>query len=381
MLHNQKTKIIFVISLSSLLVILIVLKILIKPSQSDNPVYDNIKKIAYKDEELKKKIPAAVDSILYQFGIKKEWVKSSIEGTSPPVSLQKQDKLNKAPDKKSQKKDSPNLKVMFTKEISVPYDLSIAEVNIDINNYLGGLNCELSASEDAKSGNVRTEIYSNQDSLKKLIGILTYMPLKDLKRDAAEICIVLGKIEDLPAQDIDAVLSSSEKFSIVMPYDIEKSDIQAKVFDSRKDFLLNLNIGSEKDVEADFRADMKPGEWKSKIKNLSSEFNRASGVVLTCLRNIPGFDNEVREEFLKYTKNIYSDTIFIKFDTKDKPAQKISQLLNNIIQKNSKGYKKLFYLVNFSFEDLNEYSKQVYSLKKKGFRFRTFADIIKKQKE
>jgi hypothetical protein len=380
MQHSQKIKIIISSFLLLLLVILVLLRIIFKPSTSDNVINENNRKTTYKEEDLKKKIPLTIDSILYQFGIKKEWVKTSVEGITLNPSPKSTDKVNKTKDKKD-KKEALSSKVLFSKEITVPFELSVAEVNIDINNFLSELNCYLTASEDAKNGNIKTEIFSEQDSIKKLIGNLIYIPSKEVKRDAAEICLVLNKIEDLSQQDIDIILSSPEKLTIVMPYDIEKSDIQAKVFDSRKDFLLILDIGSEKDVEADFRSDMKMSEWKTKIKNLSSEFNKASGIVLTNLRNVPGFENEVSEEFLKYNKNIFSDTIFVKSDSKDKPSQKINGLLNNIIQKNNKGYKKIFYLITLSAEELTEYSKQVYTLKKKGYKFRTFAEIIKKSKE
>ena len=380
MQHTQKIKIIVSSFLLLLLIILVILRIIFKPSTSDNVNNENNKKTTYKEEDLKKKIPLTIDSILYQFGIKKEWVKTSMEGITLNPSPKSTDKVNKTKDKKD-KKEALSSKVLFSKEITVPFELSVAEVNIDINNFLSELNCYLTASEDAKNGNVKTEIFSEQDSIKKLIGNLIYIPSKEVKRDAAEICLVLNKIEDLSQQDIDIILSSPEKLTIVMPYDIEKSDIQAKIFDSRKDFLLILDIGSEKDVEADFRSDMKMSEWKTKIKNLSSEFSKASGIVLTNLRNVPGFENEVSEEFLKYNKNIFSDTIFVKSDSKDKPSQKINGLLNNIIQKNNKGYKKIFYLISLSAEELTEYSKQVYTLKKKGYKFRTFAEIIKKSKE
>lgn len=380
MQKSRKLKIIILSSLFLILLILITIKFTCGSKEDEAIQKDNIKKISYNDDQLKKKIPYAIDSILLQFGIKKEWIKTVTEGTNVKVEQKTTDKTKKDKDKKGKTVIPEKKKLLFDKEISIPADLSVAEVNIDINNYLNEIYCSLTASEDPKNGSVKSEIFVNQDSTKRLIGSLFFIPSKELKRDAADVHLVINHIEDISPQDADIILSSPEKFTIVMPDDIEKSDVQAKIFDSRKDYLLMFDIGSEKDVDADFRSDMKSGEWKAKIKNFCTEFAKSSGIIFSNRRSIPKFESDVKEEFSRYNNNLFSDTIFVKFESKDKPGQKISELIKDIISKNSKGYKTIYYLVSFSAEDLSEYSKQINSLKKQGFRFKVFGDIQKKPK-
>jgi hypothetical protein len=374
-----KNLIIKIISAGVLLIITVVLlMIYIKPTgdKHDNITQENNKKNLINEEEVKKKVTLAIDSLISQFGIKKEWVEnvSGKENLKSPVPVKKN---------KVKEKTIPNINnnLWFAKKVSIPVDLSVAEVNIDINNYLRDYYCLLTASEDLKKNSITSEIYFIPDTTKKLVGKIIFEQSKDLKRDVSDICLVLNKLENLPEQDINKILSSPEKFSVILPDDIEKSDIQAKIFDARKDYLLYFDTGSEKDIDADFRSDMKPGEWKSKVKTMFNEYSKASAIILSPRRSIPKFENEIKEEFIRYSSNIFSDTIFVKFESKEKSPRKINELINDIIVKTNKGYKVIFYLVNFSPDDLSEYTSQIYVLKKKGFRFKIFGDAIKKTKE
>jgi len=375
---NIKIKIIVTLLLFLIMILLVFLYVRPSGESSANYTTDNKKRSLINENELKKKFLSAIDSLLFQFGIKKEWIESY-----PSTGTEKQkkpaaDKKNKDKNKTIKFQDSD---LWFNKKVTVPLDLSVAEVNIDINNYLKENNSLLSASEDPKKFSVISDVYLSENSENKLIGKITFVQLKELKRNTSEICIVLENLDLLSEQDLGKILSSPEKFTVVMPYDIEKSDIQSKIFDSRKDYLLIFETGSEKDVDADFRSDMKSGECKSKIKSICNEYGKSSALVLSARRSIPNFENEIKEEFSRYNIKLYLDTIFVKFESKEKPSRKITDLIYDINVKTNKGYKTIYYLVKFSADDLAEFSSQINILKKRGFRFRVFSDIIKKQKE
>jgi hypothetical protein len=375
----QKNFKIKIISAGALLLFAVILLIIyLKPmvDRPDSTTQEKIKTLVNEDE-LRKKIPNVIDSLFTQFGIKKEWIENSAGSD-----IEKQKKPAPGKNKDKNKVISPvNSNLWIAKKVMVPTDLSIAEVNIDINNFLRDHNCSLTASEDVKMNSVKSEIYFTRDSVKKLVGKILFIQSRELKRDASDICIILNKLENLSEQDLGKILSSTEKFSVILPDDIEKSDVQSKIFDARKDFLLLFDIGTEKEVDADFRSDMKSAEWKSKVKTLSNEFGKASAIILSPRRSIQRFESEVKDEFIKYCSNIFSDTVFVKFESREKPAKKISELINDITAKTNKGYKVIFYIINFSPEDLTEFTSQVYPLKKKGFRFKIFSDAIKKLKD
>jgi hypothetical protein len=329
------------------------------------------------DDEILLKYPRGIDSIFFQYGLKKDWVKTTIEKYSFKDTASKQPSGKKKKTEVTITKPKKQEKFLFTKEINVPPDVSIADINIDINNFLDSGGLSLSASEIHQSGNVVSKIYRNNDSVKVAVAILNFVPVKDLKRDAAEICVILSNLDKLPEADLDKILNSSEKFSVVLPYDIEKSEIQAKVFDAKRDYVLIYDIGSEKDVDADFRSDMKQKEWKSKVQSMSFEYNKASGILLSARRSLPSFYSDLFQEFSRYNKNIYSDTIFVKYETTEKAEKKIELIVTDIKNKTARGYKNIFYLVEFSSEDFDLYQKEIPELKRKGFKFKTFGEINK----
>ena len=376
MQKNVKIKIIAASLLFVIMILLLFFFLKRSGNSPENSTADNKKKSSINEDELKRKFPSAIDSLLLQFGIKKDWIENYPSSGNEKPKKPVVDKKNK---EKIKTTKSPGSDLWFNKKVSVPLDLSVAEVNIDLNNYFKENNSLLSASEDPKKFSVISDVYLSEDSTKKLVGKITFNQVKELKRNAAEICIVMDNLDLLPEQDMGKILLSPEKFTVVLPFDIEKSEIQSKIFDSRKDYILIFETGSEKDVDADFRSDMKPGEWKSKIKSISYEYGKSSAFILSARRSIPKFESDIKEEFSRYNIKLYLDTIFVKFESKEKPPKKVNDLISDINVKTNKGYRTIYYLVNFSADDLAEFGSQIFTLKKKGFRFRVFSDLIKRQ--
>ena len=302
-------------------------------------------------EELSKDI----DSIAYTFGIHKDWIKNISQ--------------------KNREKNFSNNNLLISKEIRIPNDLPTIDLNFEFSNYLRTKHFNEKVTEDSKSKDIFMEIYSANDTARKLAGILKFIIIDSLKRDASNVSFLLDSIDSYPLDNAENILSSQEEFSVILPLRNDKSDYQLKILDSKRTYLLKFFIGDEDDLTADFKRDMKESVWKSKVKSIAMSFQNASGIILKSKMNFGEFENDVREEFTKNNMKVYSDTMFSPYSGGD---QKINLLFSDIISKSNSGKKILFYEVNFSPEEFNYFDQHVYQLKKLGFKFFNFKDMIKK---
>ena len=87
-----------------------------------------------------------IDSILFDFGIKKEWIT-----TTYPA--------DKTPPLKQDKSKQPKLKnaavKWFQKDVSIPKDLTTAEINLDLTTYINFLGLDAAVNEDIKTTAIR----------------------------------------------------------------------------------------------------------------------------------------------------------------------------------------------------------------------------------
>jgi hypothetical protein len=234
-------------------------------------------------------------------------------------------------------------------------------------------------NEDPKTRNLSINIHHTEDTLKRVLAKIDFIYSDKVKREAADVCIILNNLQDFSEEELNDVLNSTERYSLILPANIEETDVQSTIFDSGKEYLLMLDIGDEDDIHADFRSNMKQKNWKSKVRTLCYEYDKAGGVLLLIRSNQFKFENDIKDEFERYRSNVFRDTVFIDFEQVYDDGNKITVLFNDIKQSVSKGKSSLIYLVSFSFEDFQNYSNSIYSLMKRGYKFMTFNSIIKKR--
>ena len=120
---------------------------------------------------------------------------------------------------------------------------------------------------------------------------------------------------------------------------------------------------------------MKESLRSSKIKSLSLSFPNTSGVILISRSGNREFYNAVKNEFLKNSIKVYSDSVFNDFRSGE---NKVISLFEDIINEAKSGKKFLFYDVKFDPEEFAAYDKMLYSMKKLGYRFTSFKSLISK---
>ncbi|MEO6695756.1 MAG: hypothetical protein ABIO41_11195, partial [Ignavibacteria bacterium] len=277
----------------------------------------------------------------------------------------------------NKKENNSGDKLLITKEIHIPNDLPSIQLNLEYSNYFRDRNFKEKITEDPKTKNVIMELYpaNVNDTLGKLSGIIKFIYDDSLKRKVSEVCIVLDSINFYPLDNIAGILNSTEEFSLFLPLRNDKSDYQSKILGSERDYLLRFFIGDEKDITSDFKSDMKADVWKAKIRSASVNFQNSGGIFLTGNTQIKEFENEIKKEFFKNNIAVYSDTLLSGFQ---KSEQTVNSLFSDIITQSNSGKKFLLYSVNLSPEEFKYYDSQLFKLKKLGYKFFNFTDIMKK---
>ena len=360
-----KIKILITISLLILSIILVFVYSKVKKAEDENEKKNTL--VSYTSEQLKKLTSAEVDTILAGFGIKSEWITDRLRKDTVI-------KQNPETDKRSS-----TSKLWFHKDVLIPKDLSASELIVEINDFLKAIKLSTNVNEDPKTRNLSVDIRFSSDTTKKTLAKINFIYSNKIKRDAADVCIILNNLHNLTEKDLNIVLNSPEKFALILPTHIEETDIQSVIFDSKKEYLLLLDIGSDEDIEADFRSDMRLEDWKSKVRSFCYEYDKAGGVLLNVRSDQFKFETDVNEEFRRYRNNVFRDTILIKFDTDEDGEKKINALFSDIKKRAKNGYRSLIYMVDFSYDDFLNYSSELFELEKKGFKLMTFSSVIKRR--
>lgn len=330
-------------------------------SDSEELTETGITKVSDKkftDEELRKKIPSEIDSMLYSFGVKKEWIKDG-------------------KNEKKSEKASPDL--WFTKDVLIPLDLSTIEVTTNFTNMLRYYGLDETINEDPKTKNISADIFFKKDSLKKTVGNIKLTYTDKIKRDASDVCLILNNITDYKSSDLNEVLNSNESFSVILPLTNDKSDVQSAITNSKKDFLMKFSIGKEDDVESDFKSGQEGNrEWRAKIKSVSYEFAKTGGVILENPVKDFVFEEKIKDEFLKYKISTYKDTLLMKFASSNIDEKKVYDLFTNIINRTKNGFTNNFYILNLSPSEFLFLDKEITNLKRRGYKFYSFKDMMRK---
>ncbi|MDQ3020363.1 MAG: hypothetical protein M3R36_07310 [Bacteroidota bacterium] len=350
--RQQKTKLILAMILIALVIILFYFYI---STDKDSDAKYNISQNA--NRLTKEKFLKDIDSIISTFGIKKEWTKDISTKEKEP------------------KSNAASASLWISKEVLIPVDLPTIDLNFEISNYLRSNNFEGKVIEDPKTKNISMDIFSLQDSGKKQAGILKFVYSDTIKRNAAGICIILDSMDSYDLTDVEKILNSTQEFSVFLPLRNDKADYQSLIMDLKKNYLIKFSIGDENDVEADFKDDMKESVWKLKVKSVCVNFPQATGIIISDKKDLKDFNYDVTAEFEKNNFKIYKDSLFGQFKRSE---NKIASLFSDIISKSNSGKKILFYAVNLNPNEFSEYDREVYTMKKLGYKFLDFNEMMKR---
>ncbi len=331
---------------------------------------------------LKGRCDRDIDSILFNFGIKKEWITTSYPADkTPPV---KQDKSSKQPKVKKE-----NLAVKwFQKDVSIPKDLTTAEINLDLTTYTNFLGLDAAVNEDIRTTAINFVIYSPADTSRNnstpLVKINIY-PTDKIKRDAGSLVLIISHISDFKKDQLENILNTVNEFSFIFPRNPEEIEIQNKLIQLKKDVLVNLTVGTNDNYDADFRIGMDDKELKQKVKSINSDFpSIKTGILSKINAQVPNdlTFRLITEEFLKNGIKVIRDTLLTKLLSKDEEDSdnKVQLIVNQIKEKASLAG-RVIAVLNLSNEEFLNFLDEVQNLKKRGYKFYTFSQYVNREQE
>lgn len=383
LLNRIKTsdkKVVLVVALFFLFMILLLFKFFFIRKDDYKLEQKNITSTGYDTnntniDELKKLLAYKIDSVIYTFGIKSEWI-SNLEKNASVQTKQTQQKSKKTVITSPQTSVKENL--WFYKNVVVPKDVSIVELNYEIKNLVEEYQFSSYSTENSKTGNVLINIFALSDSSRKPLGKINIEYSPNIKRDVAEICIILDDLDRMNLSQAENVLSSPEKFSVIFPNNIDKPDLQNLVIESKRDFLAKVTLGVDDDLLSEFRTDMSDREIRNKVLSICYEFDKASGVYLNNPKHLMKLENDVLFEFSKKPLKAYKDSLFIILK-QGTNTDIVSNLFDQIEQKLKAGKRMQLYIVSFNENDFQNFVQKIPALKRKGYRFFTFSEILKRK--
>jgi hypothetical protein len=327
-------------------------------------------KITY--DELRPKIDRDIDSIFYNFGMKKEWITT----TYP------QDKLQK------QKRDNPNVQ-WFVKYILIPKEVSSAQINLDLTSYVNYMGLRDSVFEDIKTADLVMYLTTPEDTSSSQSG----MPLakilinhsEKVVRESCTFVIVLNISRYRHDPNVDYLLTNSNEFSYIFPRNPDEIEFQNKLIQLKKDIILNLFIGKNDNIDADFNTGMDDKEIRQKARSIILDYPNIRTYYLTRIDSalqLGTIYSSIGSEFQKYSGIIIPDSLITRLLSKSEEdsKHKLELIIDRLKSKIGTVSKVITFLTIPNDELLNFYD-EVMNLKKLGCKFYTYNQYVDKLKQ
>jgi hypothetical protein len=353
-----------ILLLPVLLIILIVL-IIFRPGKNESGTDEKAVEKSFKSrEEIKVSLPLEIDSILFSYGIQKEWVKNSA-----PV----------------------NSTAWFSKEIQLSYDIYAGAVASDIDKYILRYNLYLESKEDFNPNlqypvNLYAQIKDFNVQPEISVGSLNFVYKDFLKRLSGDICIVLNNLESIENEKAKEIINNQSYFSFVMPNSFEAIDLQALMIDLKSNYINCFELGEADNYQADFRDQQNDNAGNrrntrdniQKMNQICNEYDKEKGLVLLNPKKLYETQQIIINGLTKCRGNVYTDTVLIPVDLRGEPVTNKIQFEKIIKEKTSDGLIKKVILLSIRGEDYPFLLEAVSGMEKKGYRFFYFLEFINK---
>ena len=325
-----------------------------KSSQDSETINkDNEKSPQFNNPEVQ--LDSAIDSILFTFGIKKEWITTE----------------------KSQRKKAE----WFTKSVLIPKDLTSVEVNLDINYILTGAGLSSKVNEDIITKDVLIHV-NNPDTSKTLPAAIIQITHSDkVRREAGVIALILDKVNEFSIDGIDKLIITKNEFSYIFPRNLDDIEIQHKLLKHKKDVIINLTMGGSENYEADFNSAMDDKAINERVRSFNADFGSINKVLIT--KNAEGdfkiLQRKITSALNKYNITIINDSMLTQaFNNSEK--DKLGSFFSAIIQKASLS-KFVIAVIPADKSGFDDFYNRVMILKKLGHRFVNLTEYFNYTKE
>lgn len=357
-MKSLKIKILLIPALLTILIILCVSR----PGGNESPDNENVTGKSLKSrEELKVSLSSEIDSILFTFGIQKEWVKNSV---------------------------TVNASEWFNKEIQLPYSIYAGAVSSDIHKHISGYNLYLYSKEDfspnpQSPANLSVQINDISVQPEVSVGSLNFIYKEFLKRNAGEVCVVLNNLENVENEKAKDIINNQSYFSFIMPNSFEAIDLQALMIDLKSDYINCFILGEAENYQADFRDQQNDNRRNyrdniQKMHQICNDYDKEKGLILLNPLKFNETQQSIMNGLSKCRGNIYIDTLVITTDLQKEPASDKAFFEKLIKEKTGNGLVKRVLLLSIKGDDYPFLLEAVSGMEKAGYRFYYFKEFIKR---
>lgn len=330
----------------------------------DNQKTGNLLDVNY--DILKDKIDRDIDSVLYNFGIKKDWISTSYPGDKPVIS------------KKEKSKKEPVKARWFSKNVSIPKDVISSEINLDLTNYFSSFGLFTSVNEDIKTADIIIDVIQSEDTVNIQFPFLkiNIQHSDKIQRETGTYVIILNNIWDYKPDELDNIISNYPEFSLMFPRNLDQIELQNKLIQMKKDVIINLTIGENDKPDNDFYPGIDDKILKQRVKSFITDFPYIktllithSEPVLTQNKLLP----QLAVEFSKFEVKIVPDSLFVKIDSKDNDSKNNVQNILSRLKTGISNRGTFFGIISVSYDDFLKLYEGFSSLKKAGYKFYNYA--------
>ncbi|MBN1633140.1 MAG: hypothetical protein JW917_03130 [Ignavibacteria bacterium] len=346
-----------------LLVLLITVVILLIFRQKENnyDYGDNISKSVKTKEEIKISLSNELDSVMFSFGIQKEWIKNT---------------------------SAQNPSGWFSKEISLPNDVYAGAVVSDLIKHILQYSLIIESKEDFNPNhlvpvNLFAEIKDAGGKSEFIIANLDFIYNENLKRDAGKVCIILNDFENFEREKAEEIINNQKNLSFVMPNSFDLIDIQAIMINSECDYINCFEIGEANNYQADFRNQkdnmVNRSNNKKRMYKICNDYDKEKYLILLNPLKLNETQTEIINDLSKCRGNIFVDTVLIKIDLRNEGNIDESDFEKLIKEKTNYGLMKKAILLGINGGDYSALMNCISRMEKSGYKFYSFKEFVKRQ--
>jgi hypothetical protein len=301
--------------------------------------------VSLKDEILT--IDAAVDNILTDYGVKKEWKSKQ--------SFQLKDDL-----------------VRFERTIRIPYNFPVVDMNHEISSLCSRYNSTTTSSEDIKNQIIQLRI-CDKGLVIQNIKLITDPSLLRIDGNFVAIMKGLSELDDIPKS---FVLKSPLFKTFLMDYHKENSETIRLLNKLSKEYFVELNIKEKmEDEEFDVSLNMDSTILRKKLRNIIKSQENALGFFISYDKYDDKFNSLLKKEISNLHKEMLmkSDVVILKEENGG-----FSNFPEAAKQSLNIGYSLC--IMNLTDKNINNLIENMRGIQKKGFRFVKISEILNKTK-
>lgn len=308
-----------------------------------------------------------LDSILFEFGIKKEWIVTTY------------------PNQQSKQKESKKiLNELFSKTVTIPRELPSIEINIDITSYLNSSGLRSVVNEDILTKDITIDIFARDDSAgQKSLARVQFSHSDKVFRQTAACVFILSGLQEFDAKELDEIINLTSEFTYLLPKNLDDIDLQNKLINAKRNVLMEFSIASSSIEEAEFYSGMAGKDVQSKIKTFTNDFPSIKYVLLSARDKSTGaltVKKIAEAEMLRLGLKVISDSLLTETIKEDEKGDKIKIILEKIHSRTNSSsalISKLWLDPN----QLKSFYSEVLTLKKKGYKFYILSEYLTKEEQ